>query len=196
MHEQRTWLEIQCRRYHDGDGETAVVVLGYDRERYFEMLGIREETPPEFIAIGGCNVRLLHNTSPDLGPFSSLKIACCWILEETDYRAAFVLPIDTPLPSPKVLRALMEEMQPGIEVAQPRHGGRGGHPVLLSRYILSRIAAIDVSDPAARLDAQIHRGREMGIVTSVNVEDHRVLLNLNDPHAWQRYFEEISAQER
>ena len=169
------------------------LVLGYDRDRYLEALGCTQGELSNVLLYGGCSLCLLHNSSPEFGPFSSLKQACYWIESAADYPAAFFLPIDTPLPSATVLYELAAAMKSGINVVQPRFGNRGGHPVLLSRDFLSEISVVSAQSADARLDVQIRKRRNSGLAVGVAVTDSRVVLNLNDPQAWERYFAELDA---
>ena len=169
------------------------LVLGHDRERYLEVLGCMPDGWSEGLPYGRCSLHLLHNASPEFGPFSSLQQACGWIKSATDYPAAFFLPIDTPLCSTSVLLELAAAMASGITVVEPRFEDRGGHPVLLSRAFLSELSAVSERSAEARLDSQIRRQRDIGRVVSIPVDDRRVTLNLNDPEAWTRYFAELDA---
>lgn len=186
-------MEIQCQSFADAGGRVVALVLGHDRERYLEALSFAHRESSEALPCGGCSLFLLHNPSPEFGPFSSLKQACGWIERATNYPAAFFLPIDTPLPSATVLRELAAALQSGIKVVEPRFKDRGGHPVLLSHGFLLDLLAVDVRSVDARLDVQIRQQREIGNVVSLPVDDRRVTLNLNDPEAWERYFAELDA---
>ena len=188
QHAQRTWLEIQCRFYAEAGGGTVVLVLGYDSDRYLDALGCTVTGQSDTLYCGGCSLQLLQNPLPEFGPFSSLAQAGLWIERATDYQAAFFLPIDTPVPSAVVLQNLARAQRSGIHVVQPRYENRGGHPVLLSRDFLRELTTLDHTLPESRLDRQIRRQHESGAVIGVAVTDVCVVLNLNDPAAWEQYF--------
>jgi len=192
-HARRTWLEIQCQSYAKVGGRVVALVLGYDRDLYLDALGCTHDRLADALPYGGCSLYVLHNLSPEFGPFSSLQQACHWIKSATDYQAAFFLPIDTPLPSATVLRELAAAMKSGINVVLPRFGNRGGHPVLLSRAFLAEISVINALSADARLDVEIRKEQNSGSVVSIAVTDSRVVLNLNDSEAWERYFAELDA---
>ncbi len=183
----RPWLEVQCERFCAAGGDTVVLVLGFSGDQFREALNIPKDKSPAKISMGGCEVHVLNNPLPEFGPFTSLQEACRYILRKDQYSAAFYQPIDTPVPSPVVLEKLRKAHASGVWAAEPRWGRTGGHPVLLSREFMMDLAAVDCHDAKARLDHQMRILRERGAVASVEVDDRRVVMNLNDERAWEFY---------
>ena len=89
----------------------------------------------------------------------------------------FILPVDVPAPSRATLAALAGAGAVGV----PRHAGARGHPVRLS-WGWVREHLLDGDPRPRRLDRLIE-----GVAVPVDVEDSRVLVNLNTPadlEAW------------
>jgi CTP:molybdopterin cytidylyltransferase MocA len=170
-----TLLEQQLRRYREAGGQRAVVVLGEHAEVYRSRL-------PELLSIG------VLNPEPWTGPFGSLQIGLAAVGvrldvggrgEERRFRGVFVQPVDVPPPQPSTYRALAAALGDGADVSRPRHGGKHGHPVLLSRVFASRLLGEDRHGSEARLDRQI-RALPAERVASVEVDDEAVLGNWNE----------------
>lgn len=162
-----------------------MLVLGDDRQRYLEALGLGEKT--EHHSCNGCNLLLLSNPLPKLGPFTSLQSACRCVLSSDAAFAALYLPIDTPLPAPGLLVRLAQALVPGFLAAEPRCQGRGGHPVILSKDFMSALVCLNPCHEEARLDLQMRRLREAGTLACIETDDATVLMNLNTADAWHEY---------
>jgi CTP:molybdopterin cytidylyltransferase MocA len=167
----RPWIEHQLDAIDGARLRAAIVVLGFDAERYVTAIpGLTRRA------------RVVVNEAPERGPFSSLQCG----LRAVTSAAAFVLPVDVPAAAPEVWQALADVLSAGetVDGAVPEHDGRGGHPVLLGPAL---IAAISARAPTSRLDEELRahvaeRGR--GSVARVPVADRRVGLNLNGPEDW------------
>jgi molybdenum cofactor cytidylyltransferase len=162
----RPWIELQLEGFEACGGRQAIVVLGYDAERYESVV---------------TRARVVVNPQPERGPFSSL--ACALAVVPPDAPGVFVLPVDVPCPTPDTWRALERALAPGVDACVPTLDARGGHPVLLSPAFVGRLRALA---PAARLDAEI---RASPRVVRVPVADPRVQMNLNAPEDWARLTE-------
>ncbi len=181
------WFEIQCTAFQQAGGQAVFLVLGYHRDAYLDALGATAERLPVTLSIKGCQVTVLHNPQPELGPFSSLQAACRLIVKHESSPAAFYLPIDTPAPSSEVFEMLVKALEPGVHAVEPRLGGAGGHPVLIDRKFIQDILTLQVDHPQSRLDLLMRNARAKGEVAAVAVDDERVIMNLNDAEAWELY---------
>jgi molybdenum cofactor cytidylyltransferase len=158
----RPWIDLQLDTI-EGAGSSAVVVLGFDRERYEAAR----------TGLAG-RARVVHNPDPDRGPFSSLQ---CGLAALPPGESAYVLPVDVPAPEVGVWARLSEALGPAIDAAVPTYEGRGGHPVLLSPRLVARLLGLP---PASRLDLEL----AASTVARVPVGDARVRMNLNVPEDW------------
>jgi CTP:molybdopterin cytidylyltransferase MocA len=167
----KPWLEHQLDAI-DALGAEAVVVLGFDRERYLETLPELED-----------RASVVVNPAPEHGPFSSLQ---CGL--RVAGAPAFVLPVDVPVPVTDVWQALLEALTERVDAAVPVHEGAGGHPVLLSAALVTYILGLRAD---SRLDHVLREwswGRgpnpERDRIARIPVLDRRVRLNLNAPEDW------------
>ena len=137
------------------------IVVGKNRPAYLEAI-------PELAPCLVDDPRCAH------GPFGSL---CAGIasLEPYVWEQLLVLPIDVPCCSPANI-AMLRAMS--AEAAVPRHGGYGGHPVILSRALAESLLERDVT--TARLD-HVLRELPAGARRDVNVDDANVIADLNTP---------------
>ncbi len=175
----RFWLDEQMRRFHDVGGTHAVVVLGYDRERYARALPWIERAREDWLERDGLRRLVVVNETPERGPFSSL-IRAARIVTRERFPGAFVLPIDVPAPRQEVWAGLESAMSQTVRACVPTCGGSGGHPVLLSESFVAVISAQSADSPDARLDHQI-RKLLPSQVARVEVGDPQIRMNLNRP---------------
>lgn len=206
------WLLEQLRRFKAASGERTVIVLGFHHEQYFEKISWSRTAVNESVNQLGLNISVVVNPNPEYGQFSSLLSAisilsvrppCSGQLPEGPGFAfperrtptpegnffipgAFVLPVDVPGPQKKVYERLTGVFGEPVEAVIPRYQSKGGHPVLLSRAFLRRLATVSPSSAEARLDLQI-RSLPVDRVTFVPVDDAFVCLNMNSLDEFQSY---------
>jgi CTP:molybdopterin cytidylyltransferase MocA len=167
----KPWLEHQLDAI-DALGANTVLVLGFDRRRYLEVLPGLED-----------RASVVVNPAPEHGPFSSLQ---CGL--RVSGAPAFVLPVDVPVPVTEVWQALHGALTERADAAIPLHEGGGGHPVLLSAALVTHVLGLPAD---SRLDHVLRewdwgRGpnQERDRIARVPVLDRRVRLNLNAPEDW------------
>lgn len=120
-----------------------------------------------------------------LGQLSSVQAGLAALLEDPTWPAVYLHPVDALPVSPQVIRHLVDPLTDRrILAAKPTSGGRGGHPVLLSRALCRRILRLDPR--TTRLDGFLRELSEAGKVARVPVRDPLVLANLNDPDVYRR----------
>lgn len=153
----------QFRRFEEAGGQAACVILAEGDDTYVSLI-------PNWVTI-------LRNPPPDRGQFSSFQVGARWILNSPQTPSAFALPLDVPAPQTKVWQTLAAALADGIDVALPVFQDKGGHPLLLGRNFLARLAALPITE---RLDHQMHRLDPSALVR-VPVEDPTILANWNTP---------------
>ncbi len=173
----RPWLLEQLSRFEAASGKEAIVVLGYHQERYLERIPWLRGDWDEASVQSGLAVSVVVNKTPELGQFSSLQCAIPLLLEK-DWSGAFILPVDVPGPHREVYSRIRTAFNNNLDVVIPQYRSKGGHPVLLSRRFLGRLASLAVADNEARLDQQI-RALPQERVAKVRVRDDQVCLNIN-----------------
>lgn len=159
----KPWLEHQLDAL-DELGAEAVLVLGFDRQRYLESLPELED-----------RASVVVNPAPEHGPFSSLQ---CGL--RVSGAPAFVLPVDVPVPVADVWQALHRALTERFDAAVPVHEGRGGHPVLLAPALVTHVLGLPAD---SRLD-HVLREWDAERIARIPVLDRRVRLNLNAPEDW------------
>ncbi len=172
--ERRSWLDRQIDALRAAGIGRIVLVLGHRPRRVLACLHRR--------------VVLVRNPQPALGAFASLQYGLRAARDE-----ALVSPMDTPLPAGAELRHMLRARRATDAVIAVGRDGRGGHPVLLSRRFAQRLAQLDPTDAASRLDAQLralapeHRRR-------LKLKARSTRLNLNTEQAWRAYVRRHSVQ--
>lgn len=159
----KPWLEHQLDAL-DAVGAEAVLVLGFDRQRYLESLPELED-----------RASVVINPAPEHGPFSSLQ---CGL--RVSGSPAFVLPVDVPVPVADVWQALRRTLTERVDAVVPVHEGRGGHPVLLAPALVTHVLGLPAD---SRLD-HVLREWDADRIARIPVLDRRVRLNLNAPEDW------------
>ena len=87
---------------------------------------------------GALGCRVIVNPDPSRGMASSVELGFAALGGED---AAWLWPVDHPHVTPATLRALIAALAANqATVAQPRFGGRGGHPPLIARALWAQLA--------------------------------------------------------
>lgn len=154
------WVETQFEKLKQLKDPYVVFVLGFHREQILEQ-------------VPALRAHYVVNEHPENGQFSSIQ-AGLLPLYSRDWAGAFVLPVDVPAPAPKVWEFLVSQLKPEVAAVIPTYKGRGGHPVLLSRDLCSKI--LDADPMTSRLDDILHKTKG---VLRVEVDDERIVKNLN-----------------
>jgi molybdenum cofactor cytidylyltransferase len=123
-------------------------------------------------------VTVVFNAFPERERFFSVKTGMQRVKEA---RAVFLHNIDNPFIPETLLPALAETFRPG-GYSVPQYEGHGGHPVLFSREIVQDI----VHYPGYDINLRDFLQSYPKLVYPV--EDNRVLININSPEQYQRYF--------
>ena len=102
----------------------------------------------------------------------------CALREYSFDDGAFISPVDVPqdFETLKLLKKLTEKKQ----IVKPLLDNHGGHPVWLHAKALKKFSAGD------RLDQFIH-GYEKRDVLEKQIEDHKIVMNLNTLSEWENF---------
>jgi len=122
-------------------------------------------------------VRFIRNPYPEQGRMSSLKIG----LQSSKTECVFVQNIDNPFVSVNCIKQLLG---PGMsaDYIVPVYLGRGGHPVLLSSHVIQHIIKEEPDD--SKLNEVLKKFKR----ADINMNDERVVLNINTPSDYEKYF--------
>ena len=117
------------------------------------------------------NLRIVENPAPSRGMASSVAIGFA-VIAATDVDAAWLWPVDHPFVAVNTLVQLADALG-GHAAAQPRFGGRGGHPPLVARALFSALAGCTdapggARDVLARADVIAVEVDDAGVVRDVD----------------------------
>lgn len=173
----RPWIENQLAQLQCVGIARAIVILGFDSEKYFAGLSWAKSAISQWVDVCGVQVMVLQNPHPELGPFTSLQtgIHC---VESMGGEAAFFLPMDVPCPDQHVWQSLVCECEGHAAAVIPSHVRHGGHPVLLTRAFMLDLLMVPMDAADARLDLQLRKQHHLAYV---DVDDPKVGMNINTP---------------
>ncbi len=170
--QKRTFAEKIAESYLKAGVQQVVLVVNKQGKAALEEKQCRfDET----------RVRIVLNAFPEKERFFSLQTGLRFL---QDFRAVFLQNIDNPFVRPETLRQIAALYEPGSYVV-PQYNGRGGHPVLLSRKIVSEL--VSFPDEKANLRDFLHGYQK--IYCPVNRDE--ILVNINSPDAYRHYFNRL-----
>lgn len=161
----RTFIENLVRDFQAGRLSPIIVVLGH------EHIELSPHIPEDAcIAI---------NPQYQKGQFSSLRVGLRALAKEGGCSATPVLLtlVDQPFAPLPVITALQKAINRGASAAVPTLEGCSGHPVLLGPELVQKVLTAEPTTTLASLLA--------GEAVPVEVEDKRILLNINTPRDYQ-----------
>lgn len=171
------WIEMQLSQLRAVGVSRAIIVLGFDADRYLSELPWMQSALLEWSNVAGIQVMVVKNLHPEFGPFTSLQTAIHHV-ESLGEPAAFFLPIDVPCPDVHVWRSLVCECEGVAAAVIPSHAQHGGHPVVLTRELMMDLLKVPMDAADARLDLQLKKQRHLAYV---DVDDPKVGMNINTP---------------
>ena len=129
------------------------------------------------------HIRWIKNDKYQEGMLSSIKAGVASIEQHLD--GFFVMPVDIPLVNISTITALVDTFrESGKLICYPNFLGRRGHPPLISTQYCNEILQWD--KPGGLKGFLKHK--EVFAI-DVNVEDERILLDMDTPEDYQRLLE-------
>lgn len=122
---------------------------------------------------------IAENTNPEEGRFNSIKLALNKI-KNTDF--VFLHNIDNPFVKKVLLEKLWQNRSENGYIS-PKYNQKGGHPILLSKKIITEIQSkttknLNLKQFLQPFDRQI-----------VLINDKSILININTIEEYQKYFQ-------
>jgi molybdenum cofactor cytidylyltransferase len=157
-----TFLDRLIRLFSEA-GVSPIVVLGHHAEQI--RAGIERGAEATFVV----------NPDPERGMLSSLQCGLAAIPEQTE--SVMFLPVDHPNLEADTLRKLIARFnadQPSVTV--PTFQDKHGHPVLISRALVTELLALPATAQATDV---IHRYRNQ--TAYIAVDDPAVTTDIDDP---------------
>jgi len=124
------------------------------------------------------NTQIIVNPHPEYGRFYSLKTG---LKHCADSDSVFFTNVDNPFVDVDTLKCLAEQNSE-LEFVCPVFKGKGGHPVLLSQYVVGEI--INESNNNFILNEYLQKF----VKNAVEVSDEKVLSNINTLDDYKSYF--------
>ena len=176
------WILEQISRFKRVQNAKVYIGLGYDCERYVDVIPWFKKAMDEMHNYNGIGVRVVINNKPENGAFSTLQK----VLDSIDpHETIIVQPIDVPLLNEGSLLSLINETN---TIVIPTCDGQNGHPVMLMPDFWLPLTQIDISSDKARLDRQISDINSSSI-TYLKVSDNAVYQNINTKSDWKKYID-------
>lgn len=164
----RTFLETLFANLREAGLKRIAVVLGHHAEEIRRAVNLPD-------------AQWISNPDYRLGQTSSLQ-AGLRALAHAELEGIVLCLVDHPAISVEVIRTLLKSFrQTGASVVVPTCGGRRGHPILIARSLFKEL--LDLG-PESGANTVIRKHREA--THFVEVEDPGVLLDIDDPEAYQR----------
>lgn len=156
---------------------TVFIGLGFHFEKYFEKIPWLKEAQADFIKYKNLKIRVVVNSSPERGSFSTLQSVLFQIPKSN---SVLIHPIDVPILEAAELHKILAVQN---NIVLPSYQGKNGHPIMVSPLFWNRLLDLNVNDEDARLDFQI-KNTKPNKRSSITVNDFSVILNLNTPKEW------------
>ena len=131
----------------------------------------------------GAGVRYVENHRAEQGQISSI-VAAVDAVDHPGVHGLLVVPVDQPLIAAATVSALLSGFAPArTAVVRATHQGRHGHPVIFASALFGELRHADPSQ-GARVVVRAHATDAL----DVDVADPNVLIDIDDPDAYQRVF--------
>lgn len=171
-----TWLRQQILSFAQYSEAPIFIVLGASKDLYEKELDkIADQTGDRLL------IERLVNPDHESATFTSIHLGAKTLIER-GLTAAFIQPIDTPVPQPLTLKAMSSAAR-NYDVVVPAFLRAGGHPVLVAHDFLK---AITLADPLKkRLDHMI-RDWPPERYLKLETNDPRVNLSFNSPEEYEK----------
>ncbi len=163
----RCFLEKIIDEYFDFGVSELAVVLNNKGMKIFEKMDFPKKPA----------VKAVLNAYPERERFFSVQTGLAALSAPG---AVFLHNVDNPFVNKEILYKLLKQIAPETYTV-PVFDSSGGHPVLLSKEIVSNL--ISVSDYTLNLKTLLHRY----VTTRIPVDDEMILVNINTPEDYEHY---------
>jgi CTP:molybdopterin cytidylyltransferase MocA len=163
-----TFLEKLIGEYHSFGCDEIIVVLNETSAVLYHQLKL---------SVPG-NVKVVINHHPEWERFYSLKLAA---LALNEVKPVFVSNIDNPFVTAKTLSTILNSSK-DVDYTSPSFNGKGGHPFFISEKVIMDLRS-EEQDQTHLKEFLYKYSRKF-----VDIDDERVLLNINTMEEYKRYF--------
>ena len=180
LYQETFWILEQLNRISNSNLTTVFIGLGFHFEKYFEKIPWLKEAQADFVMYKNLKIRVVVNSSPERGSFSTLLSVLYQIPKSN---SVLIHPIDVPILKATELQKIIETQN---NIVLPSYQGKNGHPIMVSPLFWNPLLDLNVNDEDARLDFQIKNSKPSER-SSITVKDFSVILNLNTPKEWMDF---------
>ena len=180
LYNKTFWILEQLNRIANSSITTVYIGLGHYHENYFTAVPWFKDAQNRFVKYNDLKVKVIVNTTPENGSFSTLQAVLAQIPEN---QTVLIQPIDVPLLNTAELEQIIRTTN---MIVQPQFEGKNGHPIQLSAMFWNPLLQLNTTDENSRLDFQIKK-KNPEQCTVVAVQDSSVIRNLNTPADWENY---------
>ena len=128
-------------------------------------------------------IEILINHQYRLGQLSSLHVAIRHLLGDSSCGGILVHLVDHPYIDPHLVNRMIEASETsGKLIIVPRHHGKRGHPVILSRELFNELLAAPM-DQGAKVVVNAHPDDTLAI----DVDDQGVTIDIDTPDEYRQH---------
>lgn len=185
VYQNTLWILEQLNRIVSTSISEVYIGLGFNYEYYFAEIPWFNDAQYHFQNYNGINVKVVINSTPELGSFSTIQTVLNIIPKS---KSVFLNPIDIPILNFNELQKLIDAQN---KIVLPNFEGKNGHPIKLSPTFWNSLLLLNYSERNTRLDLEIKK-IHANYITKVEVTDPCVLKNLNTKSDWLEYLKFIN----
>ncbi|WP_372746748.1 NTP transferase domain-containing protein [Lutibacter sp.] len=176
------WILEQLNRISNLTIQEVYIGLGFHSQHYFEAIPWLKNAITDFVNYQNLIIKVIINNTPELGSFSTLQT----VLKKVPEKSTIILNhIDIPILNTTELNEIILTEN---DIVIPNYKGKNGHPIKLSENVWSSLLDLDATKADSRLDHQLKKVNPIKIST-VEVFDRAVILNLNTKKDWNSFLE-------
>jgi len=180
--QENYWILEQLNRISESTIQEVYIGLGFHSQNYFNTIPWLKDALTDFVSYKNLKVKVVINNVPELGSFSTLKT----VLKVVPKKSTIILNhIDIPILNTAELNKIISTEN---DVVIPHFKNKNGHPIKLSADIWNTLLDLDVTKADTRLDIQLKKINPIKIST-VEVFDRAITLNLNSKNDWNSFLE-------
>lgn len=185
VYQNTLWILEQLNRIAYTSISEVYIGLGFNYESYFAEIPWLDDAQYHFQNYNGINVKVVINTTPELGSFSTIQTVLNIIPKN---KSVFLNPIDIPILNFNELKKLIDAQN---KIVLPNFEGKNGHPIKLSPVFWNTLLLLNSSKSETRLDLEIKKVHA-NYITKIEVKDPCILKNLNTKSDWLEYLKFIN----
>ncbi len=172
----RPLIMHQIVALREAGADEVVVVLGHRADELQARIGANRDV----YSVG--NVRCVVNSHYAEGKTTSIKTGLRGISTDPDHRGPILmLNVDQPRSSAVIRKVIAAHGDGDALITIPTCGGKGGHPIVVSRSLHGEMLEISESTQGMRAVTQCHQGETQ----RVELEAPELLWDVNTPEQYQ-----------